>query len=299
MVFKFLGSQRALVLPMMFLLLAIGCTKQPENTAADGTSTETTEATGSSEITDPASLVVGNWKAIVDMSAGTEGLSEEEKQYFAQMMSDVEFIMKFTEDGQVFTSIDDETAPYEVEGDEIIIDGERGQLTVTDTELAIETNGEVMRFSRTDKDVSEVADIESQIKAATDKMTSDMESDIGSVAFKEAEAQTYAGAMNRSQEAYYLENAAFATTVEDLYLELTEETEDYQYSIQTTDEASFNYAVSKNEDFKSFVGGVFAVSDDVTEAIVCVADTPGPTEIGEPSLKENEVVCPKGTTKVE
>ncbi|MBE9041028.1 type IV pilin-like G/H family protein [Oscillatoriales cyanobacterium LEGE 11467] len=293
-------NQKSIVLPIALSLLVIGCTQTTEEATTDSTSTETIETVPDrSSQKDAASLLVGNWKAIVDTDAETNGLSEEEQQYFDEMMKDFEFIMKFTEDGQVMTSMDDEIAEYKVEGDEIILDGERSQLTVTETELTIETDGETMSFSRTDKDVSEVADLESQMETATEKIEAEIESDIGSASFKEAEAQTYTGAMNRAGQAYYLENAAFANTIEDLALGLQEETDDYQYSIRTTEMASFNYAISKNEEFKSFVGGVFAMEDGVTETVVCVADTPGMSQLGEPTLQENELLCPEGTTQVE
>ena len=300
--FKKLCSQPSFFFPILVGLLAIGCTKTTPDIQTDNSSaaTSVTEETKSS---DPASLLVGNWKAIVDTQEATEGLSEEEQQYLDEMMSDFEFVMKFTEDGKVMTSMDEEVAEYQVDGDEIIIDGERGKLTVTETELTIETGGETMSFSRTDKDVSEVADLESQMNAATEKIeseiASDIESSLGSVSFKEAEAETYTGAMNRGQQAYYLENTAFANTVEDLYLGIQEETEDYQYSVSTTDMASFNYAISKNGEFKSFVGGVFVMEDDITQSIVCAADAPGTAEPGEPSLQDTELVCPEGTTQVE
>jgi type II secretion system protein G len=52
---------------------------------------------------------------------------------------------------------------------------------------------------------------------------------------KQSEAVTYVGSMNRAQQAYRLENAAFAPTVAELNLGITEKTANYTYSVSTAD----------------------------------------------------------------
>lgn len=98
-----------------------------------------------------------------------------------------------------------------------------------------------------------------------------------------SEARTNVGAMNRSQQAYYLENQKFAvdgdkTAIEQMALGI-QETDNYKYSAEAiTAENSdvVNLAEAKNEDLKGYAGGVFKDSaTNSTRAILCEAEEAG------------------------
>ena len=77
---------------------------------------------------------------------------------------------------------------------------------------------------------------------------------------KGGEAIQYVDSMNRAQEALFIiEKSAFATSFDALGLGIKTETTNFKYSIRATKKAAFNYAVAKENDLKSYVGGVFRV----------------------------------------
>ena len=51
---------------------------------------------------------------------------------------------------------------------------------------------------------------------------------------KQSEAKTYAGSMNRAQQAYYLENSEFAPQPAELGLGIQTSTENYSYTVELT-----------------------------------------------------------------
>src|SRR4028119_818046 len=76
---------------------------------------------------------------------------------------------------------------------------------------------------------------------------------------KQAEAREYVSSINKGQQAYFAEKNLFSTSVKALGIGIKTETENYQYSLLTTKNATFNYGVSKQKDLKSYVGGVFVI----------------------------------------
>lgn len=117
------------------------------------------------------------------------------------------------------------------------------------------------------------------------------------------EAMNYVGAMNRGQQAYYLEYSKFSSSLEELYLGIPMETEHYRYSVVQQNESVLNYAIAKNNSMVSYVGAVFPISspdnnDYTTQAIVCAAETPGSTRPNAPFLENNQAICGSGTTNV-
>ncbi|MEK0179038.1 MAG: general secretion pathway protein GspH [Oscillatoriales cyanobacterium] len=127
---------------------------------------------------------------------------------------------------------------------------------------------------------------------------------------KESEAKIYVGLMNKGQQAYFAENSVFGTSIEALGLGLKTETANYKYSVRITKKAAFSYGVSKRKESKGYAGGVFVVSAKevdpngakheilTTQSIICEADKPGTIQPAEPTYKNGEVVCGKGTTAV-
>lgn len=126
---------------------------------------------------------------------------------------------------------------------------------------------------------------------------------------REAEAKAYVGSMMRGQQAYHLENAEFASTIEDLGLGITTDTLNYSYEMVPGDDATsvFIYAMPKEETISGFVGAVFAVGDDPTTPItytgLCESDAVGEVPEEPPALDvdlaEPTIICPPGSSLVE
>ncbi|MBD1807784.1 type IV pilin-like G/H family protein [Microcoleus sp. FACHB-SPT15] len=100
---------------------------------------------------------------------------------------------------------------------------------------------------------------------------------------REAEGKLMTGAMNRAQQAFYLENEKFGTTIEDLSIGIKPESENYRYQIvpqgnQT--QSVMMTAQAKRPELRSYTGTVFVVKDGddlLTVAGICETDTPSST----------------------
>ncbi len=124
---------------------------------------------------------------------------------------------------------------------------------------------------------------------------------------KQTEAKQYVSAMNKSQQAYHLEYGKFVTHDnkkgwDKLGLGIKTETNNYIYSFHGREKAVFNYAISKDDNLKSYVGGVFVVSDikgEVnTQAIVCESNSPLTIHPNEPTYQNSVVACGFGTRNI-
>jgi type IV pilus assembly protein PilA len=129
---------------------------------------------------------------------------------------------------------------------------------------------------------------------------------------KQSEAKQYVGSMNRAQQAKFAENGTFATSVDALGLGIKTETTNYKYSLRVTNQAAFNYAVSKQRALKNYVGAVFLVpaypnapkDEMMTTAILCEAEDNRLIKFkpadkpAEPIYQNGEVICGKGTTEL-
>jgi prepilin-type N-terminal cleavage/methylation domain-containing protein len=122
---------------------------------------------------------------------------------------------------------------------------------------------------------------------------------------RQVEARNSIGAMNRAQQAYYLENSSFTKELTDLGIGQKATTENYDYSIPTgTDTVAQNKAVAKADTLKGYTGGVFATAagagqESVTSAIVCEADAAGtaaPADAGAPADAAAQPTCGAGST---
>jgi len=125
---------------------------------------------------------------------------------------------------------------------------------------------------------------------------------------KQSENKQYVSAMNKAQQAVFIETSAFATSFDALGLGIKTETTNFKYSIRATKKAAFNYAVAKNKYLKSYVGGVFLVpsknfeqnaakEEITTTSILCEADSPGTIKPAEPTYENGKIACGKGTTQ--
>ncbi|MBD2042345.1 type IV pilin-like G/H family protein [Microcoleus sp. FACHB-672] len=121
-----------------------------------------------------------------------------------------------------------------------------------------------------------------------------------------SEAKEKIGSMNRAQQAYYLENKTFSESVDKLGMSIKTQTENYEYSTRKTGNASFNYAIARKDNLKSYVGGVFqvkaveqGVTKMTTQAILCEANSTGKAQSPPPIITTNgDRRCSSGTTEV-
>lgn len=114
---------------------------------------------------------------------------------------------------------------------------------------------------------------------------------------QESAAKQYVAAMNKAQQAYYIQNTGFTSSVSNLGLGIKPDTANYQYSINTENKVVFNYAVSNQANLKSFVGGVF-LAGNKTQTILCLNATPGKIKPPNPMYDGRDLYCAAGTGKI-
>jgi type II secretory pathway pseudopilin PulG len=124
---------------------------------------------------------------------------------------------------------------------------------------------------------------------------------------KQVEARNTVGAMNRAQQAYNLEKGGFAGSIDKLGIGIRTETTNYSYSIRVTKGAAFHYAITKQPNFKSYVGAVWTETtningkkEDTTRAIMCEAEKPvaAATKPADPVYENGGYVCGEGTVRL-
>lgn len=151
----------------------------------------------------------------------------------------------------------------------------------------------------------------STVQLVAQKLTDDAaanpeanESDLQSTA-SQSEAKQVLGAINRAQQAFFLENEAFSGAIADLGLGIAEETDNYSYKAHAADLGAevHMHAKPKVDGLKSYVSGVFVITSEAealttTDTILCESDAVGiPTDkLPYPSLSEGEPTCPEGFT---
>ncbi|MBD2541721.1 type IV pilin-like G/H family protein [Coleofasciculus sp. FACHB-SPT36] len=121
---------------------------------------------------------------------------------------------------------------------------------------------------------------------------------------KQSEGKMYIGAMNRSQQAYYLENNKFGTTIEQLGIGIKPETESYNYQIVPQGNGTqrvMHTAKAKRPELNSYTGAVFVVTnngENITRAAICETDKPSSTPPAMPTPPKNiseQIQCPAGS----
>jgi len=125
-----------------------------------------------------------------------------------------------------------------------------------------------------------------------------------------SEARNNLRSVNRAQQAYYLENRQFSSSVADLGLGINTQTvKKYLLSTKTTGKAAFSYAIADRPNppaktyNKSYVSAVFLTpqkkdGEVVTVGILCQSDSPDMIHLPTPTYKQGVIVCGKGTTKM-
>lgn len=124
---------------------------------------------------------------------------------------------------------------------------------------------------------------------------------------QQIEGKQNMGAMNRGQQAYYLENDKFATTIGELGLGIEPETENYRYQIVPQGNSTGSVmmtATALRPELKSYTGAVFLVkekNDTLTISTICETEKPSSTPPAMPSAPSNvkaEILCPTGSNRV-
>ena len=118
------------------------------------------------------------------------------------------------------------------------------------------------------------------------------------------EAQSFLGAMNRAQQAYYLELSEFARELSLLQVGIPQITEGYRYGVaQIADDHVINRAVPLQENLTAYVGITYLTTttngEVISTALLCEAqpDNPSPnTAIAftPPAQDDVAVTCPDG-----
>ncbi len=119
---------------------------------------------------------------------------------------------------------------------------------------------------------------------------------------RQAEAKLFVGSMNRSQQAYYIENDGFSSSVDGLGNGMKQQTEYYQYniSIDSTGKVATNNGMSSVVFLKSYVGVTQAQTvinssgsnELVVTVLLCENPVPG---IGTLQTATSGI-CPSGWT---
>ncbi|NES23630.1 MAG: general secretion pathway protein GspH [Symploca sp. SIO3E6] len=142
-----------------------------------------------------------------------------------------------------------------------------------------------------------------------------------------SEAISSVGAMNRAQQAYFIEQDKFSDAIPALGIGVKPKTKNYTYSTRVTDKAAFNYGIARSDKYiykrkyfgpfykkikrplKSYVGGVFiipatevapnAAADELTTiSILCEAIAIGATKPAAPTYIDDKLTCSEGTIEL-
>lgn len=126
---------------------------------------------------------------------------------------------------------------------------------------------------------------------------------------RQTEAKTYVGSLNRSQQAYFLEQNKWAKTIEETAIGIKAETENYRYNIQKIDsiktvniknypEITVQTGLAKKEGLKSYLGIVYlsavAGGETVSLSVRCESNEPTTKEAGLPKFDGKAMQCPDG-----
>lgn len=124
-----------------------------------------------------------------------------------------------------------------------------------------------------------------------------------------SEAKQSVSSMSKAQQVHFLEKGAFTNSIDALKavgVSIKTETANYKYSMRATEKVAFTYGVSKQKEFKSYVGGVFVVpakevdanaakNETTTIFILCEADDLGTIKPAEPIYQNGKIACANGT----
>ncbi|BAZ10362.1 hypothetical protein NIES4071_21770 [Calothrix sp. NIES-4071] len=131
-------------------------------------------------------------------------------------------------------------------------------------------------------------------------------SDSGSTTREAPTAQTYVTAINRAQQAYFLEKSKFSTNLKDLELGTSPDDAEYSYQIQqpTGSQARvFVTATPKKPDLPNYTGAVFVTKsngESITVSGICQTNKSTTKQLAMPtlSLSTNTISCPANSSLI-
>jgi type IV pilus assembly protein PilA len=110
---------------------------------------------------------------------------------------------------------------------------------------------------------------------------------------QQSEAKMYVGAFNRAQQAYRMENTAFAGDIETLEISIPTSTNNYSYTVTPgINTTSITATAQDPTAVKGFNGGVTVILNGLTLAVAC--QTAGPEDnnpITPPNLNDTGASC--------
>ena len=148
----------------------------------------------------------------------------------------------------------------------------------------------------------------SDIETPPEQVTADLETQTKEA--REAEGKQIIGTMNRAQQAFYLENEKFGTTIEELGIGIEPEDENYRYQVVPQGDQTQSVmmtAQAKGPELRSYTGTVFVVKDGddlLTVAGICETDTPSSTPPAMPTAPSKTqgrwmIQCPTASHPLE
>ncbi|HLP89499.1 MAG TPA: type IV pilin-like G/H family protein [Nostocaceae cyanobacterium] len=121
----------------------------------------------------------------------------------------------------------------------------------------------------------------------------------------QTEAKYTIRAINRTQQAYFLEFNEFAYNISDLQLSLETESNNYSYKIEVINptQSVRLTATAKKEGIKSYTGAVFAIKKQnknftLTITEICETNTPSKIPPIMPKLIGGNIQCPAGSSSL-
>jgi type IV pilus assembly protein PilA len=131
------------------------------------------------------------------------------------------------------------------------------------------------------------------------------------------EGKAFVGALQRAQQAYFIEHHSLATSLETLKIGLPTETQNYQIQIRVTETAAFHFAIPKvarvndtisidqfpitkvqsKHPLPGYVSAVFVLptTPKSFQTILCQTDASGRVQLNEPILRNGVPTCAPGT----
>jgi len=112
-----------------------------------------------------------------------------------------------------------------------------------------------------------------------------------------SEARTNTGALNRSQQAYYLENQGFGENITALGIGI-KNSNNYNYSITSSNftTGASNTANALKPDLKAYTGGVFRADAQNTLSVLCEANSAATGTAGNAAYANNTAECPANSS---
>lgn len=117
---------------------------------------------------------------------------------------------------------------------------------------------------------------------------------------RQIEAKTYVGSINRSHQAFFVENGYFTNKLDDLKIGIKSETENYKYQIVVLDnkKAVQHIGLAKTDNLKSYTGLVYTAPDPNSKDVIPIAlicESQKPTRQLPPKFKlTSNPTCPEG-----